>query len=46
MRTENVSDVTFSAPETLPCRRTQLTPPVLPICVIGTHFLDMPHTLK
>jgi len=43
MRTDNVSDVTFSAPETSPRRRTPLTPPAQPVCAIGTYFLDTPH---
>jgi hypothetical protein len=40
MRTDNVSDVTFSAPETSPRRHTTLTPPVRLVCAIGTYFLD------
>jgi len=46
MRTDNVSDVTFSAPETSPRRRTPLTPPARPVCAIGTYFLDMPRIFK
>jgi hypothetical protein len=45
MRTDNVSDVTFSTPEASPRRCTLLMPPVRPVCAIGTYFLDMPHTL-
>jgi hypothetical protein len=46
MRTENLSDVTFSAPETSPRRRTPLTPPARPVRAIGTYFLDMPRTFN
>jgi hypothetical protein len=42
MRTDNVSDVIFSAPETSPRRRIPLTPPARPVCAIGTYFLDFP----
>jgi hypothetical protein len=40
MITDNVSHVTFSAPETSPRRRTPLTPTARPVCAIGTYFLD------
>jgi hypothetical protein len=46
MRTDNVSDVTFSAHETSPRRRTPLTPPARLVCAIGTYFLDIPHTRR
>jgi hypothetical protein len=46
MRTDNVSDLTFSASETSSRRRTQLTPPARPVCMIGTYFLDMPRIFQ
>jgi hypothetical protein len=46
MRTNNVSDVTFSVPETSPRRRTPLTLPARPVCAIGTYFLDMPRMIS
>jgi hypothetical protein len=42
LRTDNVSDVTFSAPETSLRRPTPLTPPARTACAIGTYFLYMP----
>jgi hypothetical protein len=42
MKTDNVSDVTFYAPEKSPRRRNPLTPPARPVCAIGTYFLDTP----
>jgi hypothetical protein len=35
MRTDNASDVTFSAPEISPRRRTPLTPPARPVCAMN-----------
>jgi hypothetical protein len=38
MRTDNMSDVTFSAPKTSSHRRTPLTLPAQPVCVIRSFW--------